>query len=199
MSESVEGAGGAERADRELVRRAKEGDRAALALLVRRHVGSVRACVLAVLGRTPDLDDLVQEALLRGVERIGTLRDADRFGPWLRGIARHLALDRIRRKPPPSAPIDAVAEPAAPEDDPEADTEELWRAIEGLPETLREALHLFYVARLGYAEIGERLGITSAAVNRRLTRARQRLRERLTAHDAAQDAGVDVPRGEEER
>lgn len=171
--------------DRDWVIRAQGGDRAALALLIRRHIGSVRACVLAMLGPTADLDDLVQESLLRGVEGLDSLRDPERFGAWLRGIARHLCADRIRRKPPATAPLDAVAEPAAPEGPHPGEAgetaAELWRSIAGLNETLREALHLFYVARLGYAEIGARLGITPAAVNRRLTRARQQLRERLEA------------------
>ena len=73
--------------DGDLVVRAQAGDRSALASLVTRHVGSVRACVLAVLGPTSDLDDLVQEALVRGVDGLSSLRDPDRFGPWLRGIA----------------------------------------------------------------------------------------------------------------
>jgi len=171
--------------ERELVLRAQGGDRAALALLVRHHVGSVRGCVLAVLGPTPELDDLVQESLLRGIEGLASLRDPERFGPWLRGIARHLAIDRIRRRPPAEARLDGVAEPAAPESAPPAvegeEAAELWRSIAALSEPLREALHLFYGARLGYAEIGARLGITPAAVNRRLTRARQQLRERLEA------------------
>lgn len=172
--------------DAPLVRRATAGDGQALGLLVHRHVGSVRACVLAVLGPTDDLDDLVQEALVRAIGSLDSLREPERFGPWLRGIARHICIDRIRRKPPPNAPLEAVPEPAAPSPDEPADTAALLAAVGTLPEKLREALHLFYVGKLGYAEIGERLGITSAAVNRRLTRARNLLRERLT--------GVEDPR-----
>ena len=170
--------------EKELVLRAQGGDRAALALLLRRHIGSVRACVLALLGATAELDDLVQESLLRGIEGLPTLRDPERFGPWLRGIARHICVDRIRRKRPRTSPLDGVEEPAAPETATEGDAEgaaDLWRSISALSEPLREALHLFYGARLGYAEIGARLGITPAAVNRRLTRARQQLRDRLEA------------------
>ena len=167
--------------DGELVGRARRGDRSALADLFRRHVGSVRACVLAVLGPRDDVDDLVQESLVRGMAGLEKLRDPDRFGPWLRGITRHLCVDRIRRKPPPTATLDAVPEPAAPEAEIPDDHAELWRAIEALPESHRETLHLFYVAQLSYAEIGTQLGITAAAVNQRLTRARARLRDRLAA------------------
>ena len=181
--------------DGDLVVRAQAGDRSALASLVTRHVGSVRACVLAVLGPTSDLDDLVQEALVRGVDGLSSLRDPDRFGPWLRGIARHLSVDRIRRKPPAMAHLDAVPEPAAPILEPPEDHADLWQAIGTLSETLREALHLFYVARLGYAEIGERLGITTAAVNQRLTRARSQLRERLAPlEERVGDEGVEDAR-----
>ena len=163
----------------DLVRRAQQGDRSALSALLTDHVGSVRACVLTVLGPTPDLEDLIQEALLRAVEGLDRLRDPERFGPWIRTLTRHLCIDRIRRKRPALSSLDGVAEPAARGEAEPSDHGELWRAIEQLPEKLREAIVLFYVSELSYAEIGTRLEITPAAVNRRLTRARSSLRERL--------------------
>ena len=169
--------------DGDLVRRAQEGDRSALDALLTAHVGSVRACVLTVLGPTSDLEDLVQEALLRAVEGLGRVRDPERFGPWIRTLTRHLCVDRIRRKKPTPAPLDAVAEPSARPEELPPEHNDLWGAIGSLPEKLREAIVLFYVSELSYAEIATRLEITPAAVNRRLTRARDTLRQRLVREE----------------
>jgi RNA polymerase sigma-70 factor (ECF subfamily) len=44
---------------------------------------------------------------------------------------------------------------------------------------LREAVLLFYFEQRSYADMADLLGVTEAAINQRLTRARQRLREHL--------------------
>lgn len=169
--------------DAELVTHALRGDRSALEELVRRHIGTVRGTALAVLGPHPDLDDVTQEVMLGAIERLHTLRARDRVGPWLRGITRNQCRDRLRRPHRNEELRDDVAGDVLPAagDPPGVEVGEspLLQAVAALPEKLREALLLFYVEDASYAEIGERLGISAAAVNRRLTRARQLLRERF--------------------
>ena len=48
-----------------------------------------------------------------------------------------------------------------------------------LPECLREAVLMFYFEKMSYARIAEVLGVTEAAVNQRLSRARRSLRMNL--------------------
>lgn len=86
--------------EREWVDRARAGDRAAFAELVRRH----RAKALGLAGsltRDPFLaEDIVQEALIRAFLHLGTLTDAGRFMPWLHRIVRNQAYMKLRRGGP---------------------------------------------------------------------------------------------------
>ena len=166
--------------DGELVRRGLAGDRGALEELILRHGGAVRATIIAQLGHHPEVDDLTQETLLRGMRDLSSLRDPDRIGAWLRGISRNLCLDVLRRKYRQPLSLDENSDDwPAPVPDPEQDPSPVRAAVLALPEKLREAILLFYVERASYDDIARRLDITSAAVNRRLTRARKLLRERL--------------------
>ncbi|MEM7166591.1 MAG: sigma-70 family RNA polymerase sigma factor [Planctomycetota bacterium] len=172
--------------DAELVEHALRGDRSALEELVHRHIGTVRATALAVLGPHPDLDDVTQEAMLGAIERLHTLRARDRVGAWLRGITRNLCRDRLRHRGRALSLDESSAAAAAPVAENAATHESpLLAAVAELPEKLREALLLFYVENATYAEIAEQLNISAAAVNRRLTRARQLLRERLARKEGS--------------
>ena len=59
------------------------------------------------------------------------------------------------------------------------DTERLLAAVDALPEIYRETVVLFHFEERTYDEIAQRLAISTATVNARLTKARARLRERL--------------------
>ena len=54
--------------------------------------------------------------------------------------------------------------------------ERLRREVGRLPETQREVLLLFYFEKMSYARMAAALNLTEAAVNQRLSRARQQLR-----------------------
>jgi RNA polymerase sigma-70 factor (ECF subfamily) len=92
----------------------------------------------------------------------------------------NLSVDRLRRRSHRGVSLDEIElDPAA--DTPANDAEEhlgkLRREVGRLPESLREVVLLFYFQDMSYAEMDRLLGITEAAVNQRLNRARQRLRE----------------------
>lgn len=116
---------------------------------------------------------------MRAIQTLDRLQDTRRFGAWLAGIARNVARERWRDRrlltlegEGPEAPsVDGETGVLAEQGD------WLRGALDLLPSSQREALDLFYGEQLSYADIGERLGITAAAVNRRLTKARNRLRE----------------------
>jgi hypothetical protein len=75
--------------DDELVAAALEGDPAAFATLVDRNRSRVDAVVGRMVGE--EAEDIVQEALLRAYLGLSQLRDPQRFGAWLCGIAVNLA------------------------------------------------------------------------------------------------------------
>jgi RNA polymerase sigma factor (sigma-70 family) len=117
-----------------------------------------------------------------------------KFGPWLAGIVRNLALDACRARANRRA-LDAgaggVPDGAAPGAGP---LDELGRreescrvaaALGGLDEVSRSAVVLRYYDGLSSKQIGELLGLAPAAVDMRLMRARRQLRDRLAEPDDA--------------
>jgi RNA polymerase sigma-70 factor (ECF subfamily) len=167
--------------DEDLIRQTLAGSREAFGLLVRRHAPTVRAACIARTGLHQELDDMVQETFLRAYEGLPRVLDTGRFGAYVHGIALHLCADRLRRKARGVASLESVElEPAARAEDCEDERLAKLRAAVGrLPEAQREALLLFYFQDLSYERMAAVLGITAAAVNQRLTRARAQLRERL--------------------
>ena len=83
--------------DAELVRVVLNGDRQAYGRLFERHERSVLAVVLAVLGDYHAAQDVSQDAFVKAYRNLGGLRKGASFGPWVREIARHEAIDVRRR------------------------------------------------------------------------------------------------------
>jgi len=173
--------------DDDLVRASLDGSREAFGALVERYARRVRAICLARLGMHHELDDLVQDVFLRAYQGLTRIAQPSAFGGYLHKIAHNLCVDRIRRKKPGAVSLEVVElDPPAPAGREEDDRlGKLRRLVGRLPEALREALLLFYFEEHPVAEIARSLGITEAAVNQRLHRARTSLREAFDAPRSA--------------
>ncbi|MCG7204396.1 RNA polymerase sigma factor [Streptomyces arenae] len=84
---------------RATVAAAQAGDRRALDELVEGWLPLVYNVVGRALNGHADVDDVVQETMLRAVGSLGTLRDPDSFRSWLVAIAMRQVRDRARRRP----------------------------------------------------------------------------------------------------
>src|SRR4051812_41542350 len=73
-------------ADDVLVMAARAGDRAALDELVRRHLPMVYNLVRQALGAHPDVDDVVQDVVLRALREVRRLRRSESSRRWLAAI-----------------------------------------------------------------------------------------------------------------
>jgi RNA polymerase sigma-70 factor (ECF subfamily) len=170
----------------DLVSRARRGDGSAFAQLIRRHERLALGVAYGVLHDAQLAGDVVQEAFVKAWRRLGDLAEAGRFGPWLCGIVRNLCVDQRRRKRLAVCGIEAArgeADGKAREPADEMGRRELGErvsaALESLDETTRSAVVLRYYENLSSREIGELLGLSSAAVDMRLMRGRQALKEKL--------------------
>ncbi|MEU6354273.1 sigma-70 family RNA polymerase sigma factor [Streptomyces sp. NPDC047072] len=92
---------------RDTISAARAGDRQALDELVEGWLPLVYNVVGRALNGHADVDDVVQETMLRAVDNIGSLRDPDSFRSWLVAIAMRQIRDRARRRKP--APLDESA------------------------------------------------------------------------------------------
>jgi RNA polymerase sigma-70 factor (ECF subfamily) len=177
--------------DAQLVREVLAGRVESYDPLVRRWAARVLAVCHARVGRADAAEDLAQEALLRGLRAISTLSDPERFGPWLCGIAVRCCLDWLkaaaRREVPmsalPTASVEDPADDSATRSSREEEIRRLMSEVERLPISYRQVLMHFYYDDCTYRQIAEQLGISTATVNMRLTRARQLLRERLATEE----------------
>jgi len=129
---------------------------------------------------------MVQASLLRAYRAIGTLDSPEKFGSWLYGIAVRTCLDWLKAKERSQVSFDSLGPDRAPIGAPAGRLPEeneqqrkVLEAIEGLPEIYRETVVMFYFRKQKYQEMSALLGISHAAVNARLTKARALLRERL--------------------
>ncbi len=124
-------------------------------------------------------DDLAQETLLRGMERIDQLRDPNQLKFWLCRIMSNLHKDELRSRKDVVDP-DELALRA--ESDPETDLGRIERiaqvrsAIARLSHDQRKVLTLIDLMEFSYAEVAQILDIPVGTVMSRLNRARQRLR-----------------------
>lgn len=168
--------------DSALVRQTLAGSRDSFGLLVVRYSRSVRAACLARTGLADDLEDTLQETFLRAFQGLSRLTDPARFGAYVHRIAQNICIDRLRRRGRPHESFDEVeleppAQPGGVTDIREERLADLRRHVGRLPHALREAVLLFYFEERSHAEIAAVLGVTEAAVNQRLHRARQSLKQ----------------------
>jgi RNA polymerase sigma-70 factor (ECF subfamily) len=175
--------------DEVTLRRAQRGDQtAARALVVRyqRPVFALLSRLLGPAGRRALVEDLAQETFLRAFRALPTFRPGAeaRLSTWLLTIATRLALDELRRRRPPAAPLDQIPAPApGAAADLAAERRQLGRAIERAVQALRPEYRAAFLLRevheLEYEEIARALGVDLGTVKSRLARARQALRQAL--------------------
>ncbi len=171
----------------EWVKQSQRQDRAAFARLIRKFERTAIAVAYGCLRDAAGAVDVVQESFLKAWQKLGELENAAQFPAWLCTITRNIAIDHRRKLKPISGPLT---------DQPIEDTRDWMRpghgmecretraqisaAMDELDDISRSAVVLKYYQSLPSEKIGELLGITAAAVDMRLSRARQVLKERLS-------------------
>jgi RNA polymerase sigma factor (sigma-70 family) len=175
-----------------LVRVAARGDANAFAQLIGAFERVALSIAYGVTGDSGCAGDVVQDAFLRAWQRIGDLKEPGKFGPWLCGIVRNLAIDVSRARALRMSRGDALAaayESKAPGDGPldamgrREDHDRLDDALRKLDEITRSAVVLRYYEDLSSKQIGELLGMAPTAIDMRLMRARRQLRQHMEASE----------------
>jgi len=177
------GTGGDGPEDIILIQRVLEGDREQFRHLVRRYGERVRRFCRSRLGSDEEAADATQDVFVRAFRALDTFRVGRAFAPWLFAIAANRARTRWRRSAAreaaelaaadsPPAPDGRDAERRAIED---VERAEVRAAVAGLARPYREAVELYYFARLSVAETAATLGLGEEAVKSRLLRARRML------------------------
>jgi RNA polymerase sigma-70 factor, ECF subfamily len=171
-------------AERLIVAIAQRRDQAAFAELFEGFAPSIKAYLRRSGCPEGQAEDLAQETLL------AIWRKADRFDPargsaaaWMFAIARHLRVDRLRRKPIPDPFfMDGPEELQPTPDDILVGAEAAARlrlALKSLAPDQVDIIHAAYVDQQPQSEIAARFDLPLGTVKSRLRRALQSLRVQL--------------------
>ncbi|MCL6711687.1 sigma-70 family RNA polymerase sigma factor [Pseudomonas sp. R2.Fl] len=168
---------------------AARGNQDAYGRIVSACQNTVTAIAYAITRDVQASEDIAQEAFLRAWQRLDRLKNSASFLPWLRQITRNLARDYLRtqhHKPmsgeAAELAINLTADPSPSPAERLLRTEEEIAAadiISSLPEDARETLLLFYREGQSSLQVAELLGLSDAAVRKRLSRARGIVREEM--------------------
>ena len=167
--------------DRKLIQAVFAGENTAFEKLYDRYARLVRAICYDSTRNLTDAQDLAQDVFMRAYEKLDRLRNPDRFGKWLAGIARLRCKEWRRQRAQGrdkhvglSGVESVIANPS--NDD---RIEQLREMITALPEKERLALHTFYLQGQSADNARRIMGLSRSGFYRILDRARKRLEQLL--------------------
>lgn len=179
----------------ELISRCKAGNKEPFQALISPYLQSIGLVAYSILQNREDAQEVVQETVLKALVHLVDLRDDESFKAWLLQIAANEARMRLRKYRPhlfesvedeikdrefqPRQFVEWRNIPSNELEQKELRTA-LMNALNDLAQGYREVFILRDVDHLSSAETGKILGMSEAAVDTRLHRARLQMRERLT-------------------
>ena len=172
---------------RDLVVRAREGDRDAFSELAARTIGPLTAVARMILRDEYAAQDAVQEAFIAAWRDLPGLREPDRFDAWMRRVLVRSCFKGARRR----KRVGAVEIRLTPGDEPavtglERDLDihdQLERGLARLPAKQRAIVVLVYYLDLPLADVAHAMGVPLGTAKSRLNRATSALRAAIDADD----------------
>lgn len=182
-----------------LIRRFKAGEGELFSELISPYMRSLRFTVSSILYNQADVEEVLQESLLRVIAHLDQFRLGQSLRAWLLQIATNEAckcLRRNRRQWHSTMTLEeeqrqCAKRPSPFMGQPETPVQALERkeficevcsAVESLSEIYRQVFVLRYLRGLEMAEVASLLGVSVDTANTRLHRARLQVRECLRSH-----------------
>ena len=172
-----------------LVCAAQRGDKEALQRLLTRNWSWLKGLVYSILSNADEVDDALQDICVRVISKIDSLREPERFRPWLAVLARRQALRHRQRKARRPGPLkeelaevqcDEKAEKLFERIEQKEQCRQILETVQSLPGKYRQVFMLAYAGDLTYANIAEILDIPVTTVQIRLVRARRMVYDRMS-------------------
>ena len=168
----------------ELLQRARDGERDAIAVLYARFRDRMIALAFDITRDRAEAEDCAQEILLRAFDKMPVLPDESAFAAWLYRLAINHCLDRKRKLQRRADLIQSAPEPRHQANfDAQIETRlALERALDELSATARLTLMLREWHELSYDEIAAITNVPVGTVKSRLSGARREFRRIWEAH-----------------
>jgi RNA polymerase sigma-70 factor, ECF subfamily len=173
--------------ENDLLAAVAHGDRAAFERLYHSYEKRVYQYVHTLVSDAWLAEEVVGDTMLAVWRGAGSFACTSRVSTWIFGIARHKALDAIRRsgRRQREVELDGAVDLAHPHDRPDEGVLRhqlatlTQRAMAALTREHREILRLVFYEEQPYEEISTLLGIPTNTVKTRVYYAKQRLKEQL--------------------
>jgi len=173
--------------DRDVVVRARAGDRDAFSMLATASIGRLNAVARLIVRDDGRAEDAVQDALVDAWLDLPALRDPDRFDAWLNRLlinACHNVARRSGRQMRVEVSLLPIDSPAVPDTQTtSAIADEIERGFRRLTIEQRSVLVLIYYLDLSLADAAATLGVPVGTLKSRLNRSLKALRASLEADE----------------
>lgn len=140
-----------------------------------RYGNAILRLAYSYLHNVPDSEDVLQETLIKYVQRAPRFENDRHAKAWLLRVAANLSKNRLGYGK--AHPTDELSETLAAEA--REDLSFVWQAVKALPPKQREAIHLYYQEGCSTAEIAAVLGRNESTVRSDLKRGREALKNIL--------------------
>jgi RNA polymerase sigma-70 factor (ECF subfamily) len=166
--------------DAALVERARQADQAAFTALYQRHARYLAGVIYRLMGDDTELDDIVQETFLSASNALASLMQPELVRPWLVTIAVRRAHHHLARRRRRWFLVSRLAELGPHASDPadRGEVDELYRALDRLPEELRVPWVLHRIEQFSLPGVAEACEVSLATVKRRIAEAERRMERR---------------------
>ena len=194
--------------EKELIRRASQGDQSAFEELVDRWQKPVYHQALRMLNSPEDAADVTQEVFLKLWRTLPSFRGDSTLSTWLYRLTDNASIDLLRREKkhrgdfsldddgstPPLPPDGALSPQEQAERREEQET--VAAALARLSEEHRRVLVLRELSGLSYNEIGQMLALNPGTVKSRIARARLSLAKILSGTFCGADTSKGIEGGD---
>ena len=161
--------------ERATVEAAGRGEVNALAGLYERYYAAMVWVAYSVLLDPGLAEDAAQQTFATAYHKIRSLRQHDRFGPWLATICRNTAHEMVRASRREAALQKRAVSEARLASGSDGFDNAVKEAVDTLPAMYREVVVLHYYSGMSYEEIESVLGVSGDVVKGRLARARKQI------------------------
>ena len=181
----------------------RSGDTAAFDGLIEMYSAKLYKVAYALLGSRQDAEEVVQDTFLRAYRALGAFRGESSLETWLHRIALNLARNKYQWNHRRGGGLNvSLSVPEDSDGDPGRETEQdvpdrrmepdlvleheeigknIMKALNGLPDNLRETMLLRHVNDMPYDQIARKLDCKVGTVKSRLSRGREMLRDTLAS------------------
>lgn len=169
----------------DLIASAVSGDRKAFARLLELQYDFILKAAWKWTRHQADAEDVAQEVCIRLGRSISQFKEHGRFTTWLYALVLNVVRDTARKGRREREKRMAWGSEALATANREDDfSEELWSAVERIPDKQRDAVILVYSEGLTHAQAADVLGLAEATVSWHLHEARKSLKSLLTEEAA---------------